>query len=158
MFENIAIIGCGLIGSSILRAINKNNISKNITVYDKSKEVLLYLKKENLNAKLKKDLPTTVANADLIIIAAPLSSYEEIISSIKDSTKKNAILTDTGSAKIEINIIIEKFNLKDISWIASHPIAGTEDSGPEAGFAELFENRWSIISPSEKLKKVTFKK
>jgi len=87
MFENIAIIGCGLIGSSILRAINKNNISKNITVYDKSREVLLYLKKENLNAKLKKDLPTTVANADLIIIAAPLSSYEEIISSIKDRLK-----------------------------------------------------------------------
>ena len=118
MFENIAIIGCGLIGSCILRAIKKNNISKNVTVYDKSKDVLSYLRQENLNASLKNDLPTTVENADLIIIAAPLSSYKEIITSIKGSIKKNAILT-----KKEINIIVEKFNLKDISWIASHPIA-----------------------------------
>jgi prephenate dehydrogenase len=158
MFENIAIIGCGLIGSSILRAIKKNNISKNVTVYDKSKDVLSYLRQENLNASLKNDLPTTVENADLIIIAAPLSSYKEIITSIKGSIKKNAILTDTGSAKKEINLIVEKFNLKDISWIASHPIAGTEDSGPEAGFAELFEKRWSIISPSEKAKEDDIRK
>tara|TARA_B110001452_G_scaffold179615_1_gene150759 strand:+ start:1212 stop:2117 length:906 start_codon:yes stop_codon:yes gene_type:complete len=150
MIENITIIGCGLIGSSILRAINKKNISKKVTIYDKSKEVLNFLKQENLSLNIANDVKASVKDASLIIIAAPLSSYKEILLSIKDDIKKNTILTDTGSAKKEINKIIENLNLKNISWIASHPIAGTEDSGPQAGFAELFENRWCIISPSKK--------
>jgi cyclohexadieny/prephenate dehydrogenase len=150
MIENITIIGCGLIGSSILRAINKKNISKKVTIYDKSKEVLNFLKQENIKAFITNDISISVKDASLIIIAAPLSSYKEILLSIKNDIKKNAILTDTGSAKKEINKIIENLNLQNISWIASHPIAGTEDSGPKAGFAELFESRWCIISPSKK--------
>ena len=158
MFENITIIGCGLIGSSILRAINKNKISKKVNVYDKSKEVLSFLSKENLNANLSKEIDESVKDADLIIIAAPLSAYKEIFLSIKDHLKKDSILTDTGSAKKEVNKIIENINLQNISWIASHPIAGTEDSGPQAGFAELFDNRWCIISPSKNAKKEDVKK
>ena len=105
MFENITIIGCGLIGSSILRAINKNKISKKVNVYDKSKEVLSFLSKENLNANLSKEIDESVKDADLIIIAAPLSAYKEIFLSIKDHLKKDSILTDTGSAKKEVNKI-----------------------------------------------------
>jgi len=153
MFENITIIGCGLIGSSILKAINKKKIAKKVNIFDKSKEVLSFLKEKKLNINLFTNIGSAVKNADLIIIAAPLSAYKEILSSIKDHLKKNAILTDTGSVKKEINKIIENLNLKEISWIASHPIAGTEESGPKAGFAELFENRWSIISPSPEAKK-----
>ena len=152
MFEEISIIGCGLIGSSILRAIEKKNISKKTIVYDKSREVLSYLKNNNLNISITSDIKIATKNADLIIIATPLSSYKEILLSIKDNLKKNVILTDTGSAKKEVNKIIDNLNLKDLSWIASHPIAGTEDSGPQAGFAELFENRWCIISPSKNSK------
>tara|TARA_B110000211_G_C14041959_1_gene537166 strand:+ start:276 stop:1181 length:906 start_codon:yes stop_codon:yes gene_type:complete len=152
MFENISIIGCGLIGSSILRAIVKKKISKNINIFDKSKETLSYLKKEIPNIKIANDISLSVKNSDLIIIAAPLSAYKEILLSIKDNIKKNIILTDTGSAKKEINKTIENLNLKNISWIGSHPIAGTEESGPKAGFAELFENRWNIISPSNQAK------
>jgi cyclohexadieny/prephenate dehydrogenase len=152
MFEEISIIGCGLIGSSILRAVEKKNISKKTIVYDKSREVLSYLKNNNLNISITSDIKIATKNADLIIIATPLSSYKEILLSIKDSLKKNVILTDTGSAKKEVNKIIDNLNLKDLSWIASHPIAGTEDSGPQAGFAELFENRWCIISPSKNSK------
>ena len=153
MFENITIIGCGLIGSSILRAINKNRISKKLNVYDKSKEVLSFLKKENLKVNISSEISKSVEDADLIIIAAPLSAYEEIFLSIKNNLKKNSIITDTGSAKREINKIVENTNLQNISWIASHPIAGTEDSGPQAGFAELFEKRWCIISPSKNARK-----
>ena len=149
MFENISIIGCGLIGSSILRAIDKKKISKNINIFDKSKETLSYLKKEISNINIVNDISLSVKNADLVIIAAPLSAYKEILLSIKDNIKEDSILTDTGSAKKEINKIIENLNLKNISWIGSHPIAGTEESGPKAGFAELFENRWNIISPSK---------
>jgi cyclohexadieny/prephenate dehydrogenase len=153
MFENITIIGCGLIGSSILRAIIKKKISKNIICYDKSKEVLSFLKKENLGIATSTDIILSVKDADLIIISTPLSAYKEILLSIKDNLKKNSILTDTGSVKKEINKNIGNLNLKDISWIASHPIAGTEDSGPKAGFAELFEERWCIVSPSVNAKK-----
>ena len=141
MFNKISIIGCGLIGSSILRAINKKNISKNISVYDKSKDVVSFLKEKELSKNITNDISNVVKNADLIIIAAPLSSYKEIFLSIKDHLNKETIVTDTGSVKKEVNKIIEGFNLKNVSWIASHPIAGTEESGPKAGFAELFENR-----------------
>ena len=158
MFKNITIIGCGLIGSSLLRALNKKKISKNITIYDKSKEVLSYLRQENLSIDISSDVCASVKEADIIIIATPLSSYKEILLSIKDNLKKGSILTDTGSSKKEINKIIENLNLKDVSWIASHPIAGTENSGPKAGYAELFENRWCIISPSSKAKKEEIEK
>ena len=158
MFKNITIIGCGLIGSSLLRALDKKKVSKNITIYDKSKEVLSYLRQENLSVDISSDVRASVKEADIIIIATPLSSYKEILLSIKDNLKKGSILTDTGSSKKEINKIIENLNLKDVSWIASHPIAGTENSGPKAGYAELFENRWCIISPSSKAKKEEIEK
>ena len=158
MFENISIIGCGLIGSSLLRAIKEKKLSKKITVYDKSKEVMSVLKQENFDLNLENNISLAIKNADLIIIAAPLSSYKEILLSIKPNLKKNAILTDTGSAKKEINKIIENLNLTNNSWIASHPIAGTEESGPKAGFSKLFEKRWCIVSPSNNAKKDDIKK
>ena len=148
MFDKITVIGCGLIGSSILRVIEKKNIAKEINAYDKSKEVSSYLAK-NFKFKICKNITEAVNNADLVIISSPLSSYKEILSQIKSDLKKGSILTDTGSAKKEINKIIKESSLSDITWIASHPIAGTEYSGPESGFAELFEKRWCILSAEE---------
>ena len=161
MFEKITIIGCGLIGSSILRNINNNEISKTITVFDKSKDVIETIKKENLCSNVSKDIQSAVKDSDLIILAIPLSSYKEVLLSAKDMFKKGAIITDTGSVKKEVNKIFENLNLASISWIASHPIAGTEESGPSAGFKDLFKNRWTIICDTknsnkdkvEKLKK-----
>jgi len=152
MFNNISLIGCGLIGSSILRAVIKKKIAKNINVYDKSKEVLSFLKKENLKINISSNIIDVSKDADLTIISTPLSSYKEILLSIKNNLKKDSILTDTGSVKKEINKIIQNLNLKNISWIASHPIAGTEASGPQAGYAELFQDRWCIVSPETKVK------
>ena len=147
MFDTISIIGCGLIGSSILRAIKAKNLAKEIKIFDHSKEVTTYLKKENICKNVSNDIRQCVIDSDLIIIATPLSSYKEIILSIKNSLKKNAILTDTGSVKKEAMKMIHNINLTDVHWIPSHPIAGTEESGPKAGQAEMFENRWCIISP-----------
>ena len=149
MFNIVSIIGCGLIGSSILRAIKNKKLAKEIRVFDNSKEVIAYLKKENICTNISNDIRQCVTNADLIIIATPLSSYKEIILSIKDSLKKNVILTDTGSVKKEVMRIIHNINLKDVNWIPSHPIAGTEESGPKAGQADMFKNRWCIISPPQ---------
>ena len=153
MFEKISIIGCGLIGSSILRNINNKEISKSIAVFDKSKSVIEIIKKENLCNNISKDIQSAVKDADLIILAVPLSSYKEVLLSAKDSLKDDAIITDTGSVKKEVNKIFENFNLKNISWIASHPIAGTEESGPSAGFKNLFKNRWTIICDSKNSEK-----
>ena len=148
MFDKITVIGCGLIGSSILRVIEKKNIAKEINAYDKSKEVSSYLAK-NFKFKTCNNITEAVNNADLVIISSPLSSYKEILSQIQSDLKKGSILTDTGSAKKEINKIIKESSLSDVTWIASHPIAGTEYSGPQSGFAELFEKRWCILSADE---------
>ena len=145
MFEKITIIGCGLIGSSILRNINNNEISKSITVFDKSKDVIETIKKENLCDNVSKDIQSAVQDSDLVIFAVPLSSYKEVLLSAKEHFKNDAIITDTGSVKKEINKIFENFNLSNVSWISSHPIAGTEESGPSAGFKNLFKDRWTII-------------
>ena len=158
MFNKICVLGCGLIGSSLLRAINKKKLAKEINAFDKSKEVSSYLEK-NFSFKVTKNINEAVKESDLVIISSPLSSYKEILIAIKSSLKKNVILTDTGSAKKEVNKIINNSNLDNVNWISSHPIAGTEFSGPESGFAELFEKRWCIISAdkdtsNEEIKKV----
>ena len=145
MFNKISIIGCGLIGSSILRAVEEKKLASKISVYDKSSKVADYLKK-NFSVEICSNISDVVKDSDLVVIASPLSSYKEILLSIHTSLKENVILTDTGSAKKEVNKIISNLNLKNVNWIASHPIAGTEYSGPESGFASLFKNRWCIIS------------
>ena len=153
MFEKITIIGCGLIGSSILRNINNNKICKAVSVFDKSKDVVEIIKKENLCGDVSKDIKSAVTDSDLVIIAVPLSSYKEVLLSAKDYFKNDAIVTDTGSVKNEVNKTFENFNLTNVSWIASHPIAGTEESGPSAGSKDLFKNRWTIICEGKNSKK-----
>ena len=161
MFEKICIIGCGLIGSSILKNIKDKKISKLVTVFDKSKDVVEIIKKEKLCDNIAKDIQTAVKDSDLVILAIPLSSYKEVLLSAKDSFKREVIVTDTGSVKKEVNRIFENLNLTNVVWLASHPIAGTEESDPTAGLKDLFKNRWTIIcdnknsnkDKAEKLKK-----
>ena len=152
MFDKISIIGCGLIGSSILRAIVEKKLASKISAYDKSSKTTDYLKK-NFSIEVCNNISNVAKDSDLVIIASPLSSYKEILLSIQSNLKENVILTDTGSAKKEVNKIISNLNLKNVNWIASHPIAGTEYSGPEAGFATLFNNRWCILSADNKVSK-----
>ena len=152
MFGKISIIGCGLIGSSILRATQEQKLATKISVYDKSSKVIEYLKK-NFTADICSNVTESAKDADLIIISAPLSSYKEILLSIKSNLKEGSILTDTGSTKKEVNKIVNNLGLKNISWIASHPIAGTEHSGPTAGFSSLFKNRWCILSADNQVAK-----
>ena len=152
MFGKISIIGCGLIGSSILRATEEKKLANKISVHDKSNKVMEYLKK-NFTADICSNVTESTKDADLIIISAPLSSYKEILLSIKSNLKEGSILTDTGSTKKEVNQIINNLGLKNISWIASHPIAGTEHSGPTAGFSSLFKNRWCILSADNQVAK-----
>jgi len=152
MFNKVCIIGCGLIGSSLARAIKKYNLSEKIVSSNRSDIVnkkVLGLKIVNDSSS---DTQKMVKDSDLVIIATPLSSYENVILKIKNSLKNGMILTDVGSVKERVISLVEKAIPKDVSWIPSHPIAGTEESGPEAGFSELFKNRWCILTPSKKAK------
>ena len=152
MFKKVCIIGCGLIGSSLARAIKKYNLSEKIVSSNRSNIV----NKNVLDLKIvddsSSDTQKMVKDSDLVIIATPLSSYKNVILKIKNSLKNGMILTDVGSVKEKVINLVEKAIPKDVSWIPSHPIAGTEESGPEAGFSELFKNRWCILTPSKKAK------
>ena len=150
MFNKVCIIGCGLIGSSIARAIRKNHLSSKIVSSNRSDSVNKKVIKLKIVDDSSSDTKKMAEGSDLIIIATPLSSYEDIISKIKNSLKSGTILTDVGSVKENIINLIEKDVPANVSWISSHPIAGTEESGPEAGFSELFKNRWCILTPSKK--------
>ena len=135
MFEKVCIIGCGLIGSSLARVIKKNNLSKQIVSSNRSDSINKKVIELKIVDDSSSDTKKMVSGSDLIIIATPLSSYESIISKIKDSLKNGTILTDVGSVKENVVSLIEKAVPENVSWISSHPIAGTEESGPEAGFA-----------------------
>jgi len=150
MFKKVCIIGCGLIGSSIARAIKEKNLSEKIVSSNRSDLINKKVIELKIVDDSSSDTKKMVEGSDLTIISAPLSSYESIILKIKNSFKSGSILTDVGSVKENVMGLVEKNIPKNISWISSHPIAGTEESGPEAGFSELFKNRWCILTPSKK--------
>jgi len=152
MFKKVCIIGCGLIGSSIARAIKKKKLSNQIVSSNRSKITNKRVIKLNIVDDSSADIKKMVRESDLVIIATPLSSYKDVIFKIKNSLKNGSILTDVGSVKKKVISLIEKNIPKNISWISSHPIAGTEESGPDSGFADLFKNRWCILTPSNQTK------
>ena len=152
MFKRVCIIGCGLIGSSIARGIKKNKLATKVVSSNRSNSTNKKVIRLKIVNEASSDTKKIVKGSDLIIIASPLSSYKNIILKIKSSLKNGAILTDVGSVKKNVISLIEKNIPKNVSWISSHPIAGTEESGPESGFSELFKNRWCILTPSKKSK------
>ncbi len=160
MINNLLIIGCGLIGSSILRACLKKKVTKNIFVNEKSKLNLKKLKSIKGKFKVTNDLKSIVPRMDLVIICTHLSEYEKIIYKLNKLVTKKIILTDVSSSKKNfIEISKRKLN-KNISWISSHPISGSEVSGPEHGSGSLFKNKWCILiknnnTNNENLKKLS---
>ena len=158
MFEQVSIIGCGLIGSSVFKALKKNGSVKKVITFDNDKSVSEIIKKENLSDKIVSSPEEAVGNADLVLISTPLSSFESALNSVKKYLKSGSILTDTNSVKKGADAIVKKMNLKNISWIPSHPVAGTEKSGPKAGSSDLFRGRWTILTPGSKIKDSDVKK
>ena len=157
MFHNILIIGCGLIGSSVLRGSFAKKISKNIFVYEKSKKNISLIKKINKKTKFINRLDSQISKMDLIILCTHMNQYINIIKKLQKFTSSKNIITDTGSTKRNIiNLINRNKKIKDI-FIPSHPIAGSEVSGPKHGNKDLFRNKWCIILNNKnkiKLKKV----
>ena len=151
--KNILIIGCGLIGSSLLRVIHKKKLAKKIFIYEKSKSNLAKIKRLRLPGTIVKTLKEGVINSDLIFFCTPMSEYKNIILKINNLILPNTIITDIGSSKTESSKVIKKFLKKGLHWIPSHPIAGSEVSGPEYGKENMFINRWCILVKDKNTKK-----
>ena len=151
--KNILIIGCGLLGSSLLRRIHKKKLAKKIFVYEKSISNIAKIKKLKLPGVIVKTLRDGIINSDLIIFCTPMSEYKRLIIKINKFIKPNTLITDVGSSKIETTKIIKKFLKKDLNWIQSHPIAGSEVSGPEHGKENIFVDKWCVLIKEQNTKK-----
>ena len=147
LFNEVLIIGIGLIGSSIALSLKKNGIAKNVIGFSKTEKTRKIAKKKCIVDETINKISDRISEMDLIIICSPLSTYEKIFNLINPYLSEKTIVTDVGSAK---SLVIKNFHSsKDrvFDFIPAHPIAGTEQSGPNAGFHELFVNRWCIITP-----------
>ena len=157
MFKKLLIIGCGLIGSSVLRGSINKKISKKIFVYEKSKKNISKIKKINSKIIILKKLDKKISDVDIVVISTPMSQYERIIPSLNKFLGKKSVITDVGSTKQNVlNLKNKKLN-KSLVWISSHPISGSEVSGPEYGTKSLFLNKWCIVlnhKNKNKLKKI----
>ena len=148
-FDTVCIIGLGLIGGSIGLSMKKNNFESKIIGYAKTEKTLSRAVERGLVDDTEKNLVKAVNGADLIILATPLSTFKPIIKEIAPFLKKGSIVTDTGSAKFTVLEELKDLIPKEVEFIPGHPIAGTEESGPDSGFPELFENRWCILTPTK---------
>ena len=145
MFNKLLIIGCGLIGSSILRATINKKLSKKILVYEKSKKYKKQRKKISSKIILLEKLDENIADVDFVILSTPMSVYEKIIPSLNKYLSSKTLITDIGSTKENVSKIKKTKLKKTLKWIMSHPIAGSEVSGPQYGSKNLFINKWCII-------------
>ena len=151
--KNILIIGCGLLGSSLLRRIHKKKLAKKIFVYEKSISNIAKIKKLKLPGVIVKTLKEGTIDSDLIIFCTPMSEYKRLIIKINKFIKPNTLITDVGSSKIKTTKIIKKFLKRDLNWIQSHPIAGSEVSGPEHGKQNIFIDKWCVLIKDQNTKK-----
>jgi len=145
--KKIAIIGLGLIGSSIAHAVRRVNFAAEIAGHDASADVLARAQVLGFCDSLHADAKDAVDGADVVILSTPVGAYKAIAQVIAPQLKPDAIVSDVGSVKSAVIRDVGPFVPKGVHFIPAHPIAGTEFSGPEAGFASLFDGRWTILTP-----------
>lgn len=146
LFDKVVIIGCGLIGSSLAHCIRKHDLAGNLTVVEKTKDICKRVMELDLADETETDVGKAVPDADLVIVSVPMGAYAGVALGL-NKLKEGAIVTDVGSVKQSAIEDLRRHIPSHAHFIPGHPIAGTEHSGPEAGFAELFENRWCILTP-----------
>ncbi|BBD39744.1 cyclohexadienyl dehydrogenase [Aminobacter sp. Y103A] len=147
LFEKIALVGIGLIGSSLARVIRREGLARHIAITTRSAPTLARAEELGLGDSYSTDAKAAVKDADLVIVSVPVGSSEAVAVDIASALKPGAILTDVGSTKASVIAQMAPHVPAGVHFIPGHPLAGTEKSGPDAGFAELFENRWCIFTP-----------
>ena len=148
-FNNICIVGLGLIGGSVGLAIKKKKLLCKTIGYAKTKKTLTKANDRGLVDSTESTLSRAVEKADLVILATPLSTFKPLIQEMAPFLKRGCIITDTGSAKYLVIEELKGLIPSGVEFIPGHPIAGTEESGPDSGFPELFDNRWCILTPTK---------
>lgn len=147
LFGKVALIGIGLIGSSLAWAMRRVGLAAHIAGYTHRAETLERAKSLGFADSLHLELATAARDADLVVLAAPVGAFGELAKGLAPHLKPGAILSDVGSVKMAVIRDVGPFVPEGVHFIPAHPIAGTEQSGPEAGFAELFDGRWCILTP-----------
>lgn len=146
-FNRVAIIGSGLIGSSIARAARARALAGETIATSRSAETRAKVRELDIVDKVTDTAAEAVAGADLVVICVPVSATGAVAAEIGSYLAPGALVTDVGSVKAGVIQDAEPHLPESVAFVGGHPIAGTEDSGPEAGFAELFEGRWCVLTP-----------
>jgi cyclohexadieny/prephenate dehydrogenase len=147
VFEQVALIGLGLIGSSLSHAIRRGGLAGRITGAARSEATRATAERLELCDAVYADPAEAVAGADLVILCTPVGTFGAIAESIRPALKEGAILSDVGSVKGAVVNAVGPHVPAGVHFIPGHPVAGTEHSGPESGFAELYDGRWCILTP-----------
>jgi cyclohexadieny/prephenate dehydrogenase len=147
MFEKLALVGIGLIGSSIARAARLKGLAKSIAITTRKQATLDEARSLGLGDSYSLDAAEAVRGADLVILCIPVGVYGQVMEQIGGALAPGAILTDVGSVKQHVIKAMKPHVPAGVHLIPGHPLAGTEHSGPASGFPELFVNRWTVLTP-----------
>jgi cyclohexadieny/prephenate dehydrogenase len=149
MFQKLALIGIGLIGSSIARAARSKGLAKTIAISTRKQETLDEARALGLGDFYSLDAAEAVRGADLVILCTPIGAYGAVMEQIAGALEPGAILSDVGSVKQHVLKVVGPRLPAGVHFVPGHPIAGTEYSGPASGFPELFVGRWCVLTPED---------
>ncbi len=149
MFERLALVGFGLIGSSIARAVRRLNLAGAIVAVDADAAVLARVRALGLADEATSDPARGAAGADHVILCVPIGAYEAVTKAMREALEPGAIVSDVGSVKGAVVAQVQPHLPPGVHFVPAHPVAGTEHSGPDSGFATLFHNRWCILTPPD---------
>jgi cyclohexadieny/prephenate dehydrogenase len=149
LFGRVALVGIGLIGSSLARAMRARGIAGHIAISTRSADTLERARQLGLGDSYHGEPGEAVSDADLAIFSVPVGASGAVVKAFAPFLKPGAILSDVGSTKASVIAQVAPLVPAGVHFIAGHPIAGTEYSGPEAGFATLFDNRWCVLTPDD---------
>jgi len=155
--KKVSFIGMGLINSSLARDLKIKKFYLSSSAYSRRISTINKIKKLKLVDFASSNIEKTIKEADIIIVGIPVAAYQEVFKKICNHIKPGAIITDVGSVKKEVINSVKKYIPKNVDFVPGHPIAGTENSGPESGFAGLFKNGWCILTPNKSTRKNSVK-
>ncbi len=147
MFERVCLIGIGLIGSSVARVVKREGLARHVVACARTRATLDKVLELGIADSVEADPGRAASGADLVILCSPLGTYPALAEAIAPHLAPGALLTDVGSVKQAVLRDLGPHVPAGVHLVPSHPVAGTEHSGPEAGFAELFQDRWCILTP-----------
>jgi len=149
LFQRLVLVGVGLIGSSIARAARHLNLAHTLVVVDRDEAVVARARELRLAEEATTDVATAVAGADFVILCVPVGACGAVAEAMSGALSPGCIVSDVGSVKKSVVAQVAPHLPAGVDFVPAHPVAGTEHSGPDAGFASLFVNRWCILTPLE---------